>query len=68
LEILDGNMQQIGKIESELFEWMESKNYNTIDEFRGKLSKTRLSNDPFVYKRAQYVDLLINSEQVFGIQ
>jgi dihydroorotate dehydrogenase (fumarate) len=56
---------QIKKIKTELSEWMESKNYNSINEFRGKLSKTRLSNDPFVYKRAQYVNLLINSEEVF---
>ena len=25
------------------------------------MSKNKLGNDPFVYKRAQYVDLLINS-------
>jgi len=60
-------MPQIDKIKKELVEWMENKNYNSIDEFRGKLSKTRLSNDPFVYKRAQYVDLLIHSEEIFGI-
>ena len=60
-------MPQIDKIKKELVEWMESKNYNSLDEFRGKLSKTMLSNDPFVYKRAQYVDLLINSEEIFGI-
>jgi len=45
---------------------MESKNYNSIDEFRGKLSKNRLNNNPFIYKRAQYVDLLLNSEVIFG--
>jgi dihydroorotate dehydrogenase (fumarate) len=45
---------------------METKNYNGIDEFRGKLSKNKLSSNPFVYKRAQYVDLLINSEEIFG--
>ena len=60
-------MPLIGKIKTELADWMDSKNYNSIDEFRGKLSKTRLSNNPFVYGRAQYVDLLINSEKIFGI-
>jgi len=60
-------MPQIEKIKKELADWMDGKNYKSIDEFRGKLSKTRLSNDPFVYKRAQYVDLLLHSEEIFGV-
>jgi dihydroorotate dehydrogenase (fumarate) len=59
-------LNQIKTIKKELVEWMDQKNYNTIDEFRGKLSKNKLSNNPFVYKRAQYVDLLLNSEELFG--
>jgi len=58
---------QIDNIKKELEKWMDIKNYTSIDEFRGKLSKNKLGNDPFVYKRAQYVDLLINSEEIFGI-
>ena len=60
-------LTQITKMKKELEDWMESKHYNNIDEFRGKLSKTRLSSNPFIYKRAQYADLLINSEQIFGV-
>lgn len=60
-------LPQIEKIKNEMLEWMESKNYNSLDQFRGKLSKSTLSNDPFVYKRAQYVDLLLHSEEIFGI-
>lgn len=60
-------MPQINKMKNELVAWMESKNYNNLDEFKGKLSKTKLKNDPFVYRRAQYVDLLIHSEEVFGV-
>ena len=59
-------LPQIEKIKKEMADWMESKNYKSMDEFRGKLSKTRLSNDPFIYKRAQYVDLLMHSEEIFG--
>ena len=44
---------QISKMKSEIEQWMESKNYNSIDEFRGELSKNRLTSNPFVYKRAQ---------------
>jgi dihydroorotate dehydrogenase (fumarate) len=58
-------LTQISKIKKELVDWMDTKNYSSIDEFRGKLSKNKLSSNPFVYKRAQYVDLLINSEQIF---
>ena len=65
--IYKNGMPQIEKIKKELAEWMDSKNYKSIDEFRGKLSKNILSNNPFVYMRAQYVDLLLNSEVIFGI-
>lgn len=59
-------LTQINNIKNELTEWMDSKNYKSIDEFRGKLSNTKLSSNPFIYKRAQYVDLLINSEEIFA--
>ncbi len=59
-------LTQINKIIKEMSEWMERKNYGSIEEFRGKLSKNRLSSNPFVYKRAQYVDLLLNSEEIFS--
>ncbi|MFO7852049.1 MAG: dihydroorotate dehydrogenase-like protein [Bacteroidota bacterium] len=57
---------QISKMVNEINEWMEKKNYNSIDEFRGKLSRKSLSSNPFVYQRAQYVDLLLNSEDLFN--
>lgn len=45
----------------EIEAWMQSKNYQTLSQFRGNLSKEKLS-DPFVYKRAQYVDILMKSD------
>ena len=44
--------------------WMEKKNYASLADFRGKLSRKTL-NDPFVYQRAQYVDILAKSESIF---
>ena len=44
-----------------MIEWMESKNYESLADFKGKLAKVNL-NDPFAYKRAQYVDILMKSE------
>mgnify|MGYP000847470126 FL=1 len=49
----------LGEIET----WMESKNYTSIADFKGKLSKKELK-DPFVYKRGQYIDLLLGSDQL----
>lgn len=46
---------------AEMTKWMEKKKYPSIHEFRGKLSKENMI-DPFAYKRAQYVDILMRSE------
>jgi dihydroorotate dehydrogenase (fumarate) len=64
--VYKNGLSQIGTIRKEIEEWMDSKNYTNIEEFRGKLSKSSLSNNPFVYKRAQYVDLLLNSGEIFS--
>lgn len=51
---------QISNIVSRLEEWMDSKGYKTIDDFKGKLSRKNCK-DPFAYLRAQYVDIMLNS-------
>ncbi|MCF8345613.1 MAG: dihydroorotate dehydrogenase-like protein [Bacteroidales bacterium] len=50
---------------NELEEWMDRKGYASIDEFKGKLS-AKTVNDPFVYKRAQYIDMILKSEDYFN--
>lgn len=45
----------------EIKSWMHRKNYECIEDFQGKLSRHN-NPDPFAYKRAQYVDILMNSE------
>ncbi len=62
--IYRNGLTQINQIKGELKAWMDSKDYNSIDEFRGKLSKNKLSSNPFIYKRAQYVELLLNSDDI----
>ena len=42
---------------------MDDKGYKTLDDFRGKLSNKNI-DDIFVYKRAQYIDLLLKSEEI----
>jgi len=45
----------------ELESWMKHHNHSSLDSFKGTLSKENLA-DPFAYKRAQYVDILMKSE------
>ena len=64
--LYQNGLSQISNIRRGLEEWMDSKNYNSIEEFRGKLSKNKLTGNPFVYKRAQYVELILNSNEIFS--
>ncbi len=43
--------------------WMNKKGYKSLDDFRGKLAKKNL-HDPFAYCRAQYVDILLRSNNI----
>lgn len=54
----------VSSILSEIEAWMDKKGYKTLDDFRGKLSRKNLK-DPFTYQRAQYVDILMKSEEIF---
>ena len=44
--------------------WMDAKGYKSIAEFKGKLSM-KMSKDPYAYRRAQYVDILMKSNEIF---
>jgi dihydroorotate dehydrogenase (fumarate) len=55
---------QITKMLDELGDWMKEKGYQTIDDFKGKMSHSRI-NEPFAYKRGQYVDFLMKSKEYF---
>jgi dihydroorotate dehydrogenase (fumarate) len=55
---------QIKNILTDLEAWMNKKGYNNIDDFKGKVSKKNL-NDPFAYKRSQYVDILMQADDIF---
>jgi dihydroorotate dehydrogenase (fumarate) len=55
--------EQINKMLSDIDKWMADKGYNSLEDFRGKLSRNKVK-DPFVYKRAQYVDILMHPEEI----
>jgi dihydroorotate dehydrogenase (fumarate) len=44
--------------------WMDGKGYTYISEFQGKLAKQKVK-DPFAYKRAQYVDIMLKSREIY---
>ncbi len=49
---------------NDLESFMNNHGFDKLDSFRGKLSKANVK-DPYIYKRAQYIDLLLHSEQIF---
>ncbi|MCD6091395.1 MAG: dihydroorotate dehydrogenase-like protein [Bacteroidales bacterium] len=54
-------IDHITKMLGDVQAWMDKNNYASVDEFRGKLSREKI-NDPYAYKRAQYVDILMKSD------
>lgn len=56
--------KQITKILEEVQAWMETKGYSSLEDFRGSLSNKN-TKDPFTYRRAQYVDILMKSDEIF---
>ncbi len=56
--------KQIGRILEEMEEWMISKKYNSLSDFKGKLARVNIK-DPYAYQRAQYVDILMRSNEIF---
>ncbi len=61
--IYKNRYDQVGEILNDLNQWMDTKSYANIDAFIGKLSEQQV-DDRFVYKRAQYVDLILRSNEL----
>jgi dihydroorotate dehydrogenase (fumarate) len=62
--IYKNKIKHIAAMLQDMETWMKGKGYKSLKDFRGKLSNKE-TQDPFVYKRAQYVDLLLKSEDLF---
>lgn len=56
--------QQITKMLEDIEIWMANKMHDKLDDFRGNLSRKNI-DDPFAYRRAQYVDILMKSGEIF---
>jgi dihydroorotate dehydrogenase (fumarate) len=48
---------------SEIESWMDAHSYKSLNDFKGKLSKQGI-NDPFTYSRAQYVNILMQHQEI----
>ena len=59
--VYQNGIKQIGQMLDELVLFMKEKNYESISEFKGKLSRASLKR-PYAYQRAQYVDFLMKSD------
>jgi dihydroorotate dehydrogenase (fumarate) len=57
-------LKQINNILMDINNWMDKKEYANIGAFKGKLSRKNV-NDPFAYKRSQYVDILMKADEIF---
>ncbi|MCF7798406.1 dihydroorotate dehydrogenase-like protein [Candidatus Woesearchaeota archaeon] len=61
--VYNNGPEHIEKMIDELRLWMKDKSYMALTDFKGKLSK-QATKDPFVYDRAQYVDLILKSDKL----
>jgi dihydroorotate dehydrogenase (fumarate) len=51
----------IGSVLKDIEAWMDRKGYETLDDFRGKLSVEK-TPDKWTYRRAQYVKMLLKAD------
>jgi dihydroorotate dehydrogenase (fumarate) len=56
-------IEVIGSVLAEIEKWMDSKGYDTIDSFRGKLSRKN-SESKLPYRRAQYIDYMNTTSEI----
>lgn len=59
--IMKNGADHIKTILKDIEKWMDAKGFEYIDQFQGKFSRNKVK-DPFAYKRAQYVDILLKSK------
>jgi dihydroorotate dehydrogenase (fumarate) len=59
--LLKNGLPYISTMLLELQSWMEEKEYDKLDEFRGKVSQKNV-DDPFGFERAQYMKLLMSQQ------
>lgn len=61
--IYKNSNSQIQKMLEEIEKWMDEKGYQTLDDFRGKLSQSRIKQ-PMMYERAQFMKYYSNYRDI----
>ena len=56
-------IEVISSIVGEVEKWMDSKQYGTIDKYRGKLSRKNTKHE-LPYQRAQYIDFKMSTSEI----
>lgn len=56
-------IEVISSIVQEIEKWMDSKRYDTIENFKGKLS-SKNSENKLPYHRAQYIDFMMSTTEI----
>ena len=60
--LFKNKIEYIEVVVEEIAEWMDDKNYSSLADFQGKMSKKN-NEDPWAYTRAKYVKVLRQSGQ-----
>ena len=61
--VYKGGFSVITQVLEDLETWMNKMNFKSVDDLRGKMSKKNIKS-PFAYRRAQYIDILLRSDDV----
>ncbi len=61
--VYKNGIDRIEEMNNTLAVWMKYHNHASIQDFRGQLSRKNTPN-PTVYKRAQYIDMMLNSNKL----
>jgi dihydroorotate dehydrogenase (fumarate) len=64
--LLSHGIEQLGKIEKDLIEWLEVKEYESINQLKGSMSQINCS-DPSIYERVQYLKAVQTYSPHFGL-
>ncbi len=59
--LLENGIPYLSTMLLDIQNWMDEKGYDSVDDFRGKLSQKKV-DDPFAFERSQYVKLLSSAQ------
>ncbi|WP_036477914.1 dihydroorotate dehydrogenase-like protein [Myxosarcina sp. GI1] len=64
--LLSHGIEQLQKIERDLVEWLEAKEYNSVAQLQGSMSQINCS-DPSIFERVQYLKAIQTYQPHWGL-